>query len=78
MPDIDVVFIATQDGSGRAAGTLRRTIAFRPGEPVPRVGECVIIGFDGTPTRWQVHDVAHVFEDDGHGVAIKLVAPDEA
>ena len=74
---VDVVFIAPDDPSGsRSAGT-QRTIAFSPGQPIPRVGECVILAFDGTPKRWTVQDVAHIFEADGHGIAIKLALPVE-
>lgn len=76
MSDIDVVFLAPDGVSGHGTRSLRRTIVFSPGEPVPRIGECVILGFDAEPSRWQVQDVAHVFETDAHGIAIKLMTPD--
>ena len=69
---IDVVFIAPDEA--RSAG-VQRTIVFAPGQPIPRVGECVIIAFGAGPVRWQVQDVAHSFEGDGHGIAIKLAPP---
>ena len=75
MPDIDVVFIAPDPSAGHGLRSARRTIAFAPGEPLPRAGECVILGFDAEPSCWLVHDVAHVFEHGAHGIAIKLVAP---
>lgn len=77
MSDIDVVFLAPDEESRHGVGSPRRTIAFAPGEPVPRIGECVIIGFGAAPSRWLVQDVAHVFERDAHGIAIKLTAPDD-
>lgn len=70
----DVVFIAPDDPSGSRRGA-RRTVVFVPGQPIPRTGECVIIAFGGDPERWEVRDVAHVFEADGHGIAIKLAPP---
>lgn len=69
---IDVVFIAP-DASRDASA--QRTVVFAPGQPIPRVGECVILAFGAVPVRWQVQDVAHIFEGDGHGIAIKLAAP---
>lgn len=75
QPGIDVVFIAPDDPSGARGPGAQRTIAFAPGTPIPRVGECVIIAFAGAPARWQVQDVAHIFEADGHGIAIKLAPP---
>ncbi|WP_375465635.1 hypothetical protein [uncultured Methylobacterium sp.] len=77
MSDIDVVFLAPDEVSGHGVGSLRRTIAFAPGEPVPRIGECVIIGFESAPSRWLVQDVAHIFERDAHGIAIKLMTPND-
>lgn len=76
MPEIDVVFIAPDATSGHGVRSRRRTLGFAPGEQVPRIGECVIIGFDAEPSRWVVQDVAHIFEQDAHGIAIKLMAPD--
>ena len=67
-----MVFIPPE--ASRDAGT-QRTIAFAPGQPIPRVGECVILAFAALPERWQVQGVAHIFEGDGHGIAIKLVPP---
>ncbi|MFD0938133.1 hypothetical protein [Methylobacterium trifolii] len=72
---IDVVFVAL--GTGPGSATERRTIVFAPGEQIPRIGECVILAFHGDALRWHVQDVAHVFEDDAHGVAIKLTVPHE-
>ena len=77
MSDFDVVFIAPDPSAGHGLRSARRTIVFAPGEPVPRVGECVILGFDAEPSRWLVHDVAHIFEHDAHGIAIKLALPAE-
>ncbi|MDP4023502.1 hypothetical protein Q8W71_12765 [Methylobacterium sp. NEAU 140] len=74
-PGIDVVFIAPDDTTGGRGGAHQRTVSFAPGEPIPRVGECVIIALGGPAARWQVEDVAHVFEDRGHGIAIKLAPP---
>ncbi len=76
MSDIDVVFLAPDAVSGHGVRSLRRTIAFSPGQPVPRIGECVIIGFEDEPARWLVEDVAHIFDRDAHGIAIKLTAPE--
>ncbi|GLS61494.1 hypothetical protein [Methylobacterium haplocladii] len=46
------------------------------GDPLPRIGESVIIDFDaGAPARWIVQDVAHVIEDDRHGVVVRLALP---
>ncbi|GJE27266.1 hypothetical protein [Methylobacterium organophilum] len=73
MTGIDVVFLAPD---GAKAGLMRRTISFRPGESVPRIGECVILDFGAEPVRWTVEDVAHVFENDQHGIAVKLALPD--
>ena len=75
LTGIDVVFIAPDDPVGPEGRPAQRTIIFVPGEPIPRVGECVIIAFGREPARWQVQDVAHVFEDAGHGIAIKLAIP---
>ncbi|WP_162560474.1 hypothetical protein [Methylobacterium durans] len=75
MSGIDVVFIAGTGNLGAGATTYRRTIVFQPGQPIPRVGECVILAFGAEPARWQVQDVAHVFESESHGVAIKLMQP---
>lgn len=69
---IDVVFIAPDASCDAGA---QRTIVFALGQPIPRVGECVIIAFGAVPARWQVQDVAHIFEGDGHGIAIKLASP---
>ncbi|WP_191970005.1 hypothetical protein [Methylobacterium planeticum] len=69
---IDVVFIAP---AGAGASLVRRTILFALGEALPRIGECVILAFGAEPGRWQVQDVAHIFEEEGHGVAIKLMPP---
>lgn len=73
----DVVFLAP--GSlGWLDQTRRRTIPFAPGEPVPRIGECVVIAFEAGAWRWTVEDVAHVFGDAGHEIAIRLApAADE-
>lgn len=75
MSGFDVVFIANRSGLDAAAATYRRTVVFQPGEPLPRVGECVILAFEAEPVRWQVQDVAHVFESGAHGVAVKLMPP---
>lgn len=77
MPETDVVFIAPDSTAGHGVRSMRRTIVFFDGEPVPRIGECVIMGFDAEPSRWLVHDVAHIFERDAHGIAIKLTVPDD-
>jgi hypothetical protein len=71
MADLDVVFLAPA-GIGRVDGTCRRTIPFAPGEPVPRIGECVVLAFGTGAVRWTVEDVAHVFGDAGHEIAIRF------
>ncbi|MDR7038171.1 MULTISPECIES: hypothetical protein [Methylobacterium] len=75
MSGIDVVFIASGSNLEAVGTTSRRTIVFVPGQPIPRIGECVILAFGADARRWQVQDVAHVFENDSHGVAVKLIAP---
>ena len=75
MSGIDVVFIAPVSASGSGEVMMRRTILFALGEAVPRIGECDILAFGLEPSRWQVQDVAHVFEEDAHGIAIKLMPP---
>jgi len=73
MADLDVVFLAPA-GIGRVDGTCRRTIPFAPGEPVPRIAEDmrVVLAFGAGAVRWTVEDVAHVFGDAGHEIAIRL------
>jgi hypothetical protein len=75
MSGIDVVFIAPVSATASGEALMRRTIVFALGEAIPRIGECVILAFGMEPSRWQVEDVAHVFEGDAHGIAIKLMPP---
>ena len=72
MAEIEVVYVTT----GRTEAPKRRALAHEPGQPLPRIGESVIIDFEeGAPTRWIVQDVAHVIEGERHGVVIRLAAP---
>ncbi|WP_336490090.1 hypothetical protein [Methylobacterium nigriterrae] len=75
--ETDVVFIAPAPARGSVEPFLRRTIAFAAGEPVPRIGECVILSFGAEAVRWLVQDVAHVFDGQAHGIAIKLMPAGE-
>ena len=54
----------------------RRARPYNLGEPLPRMGESVIINFeDGTSTRRIVQDVAQVIEGERRGIVVKLAAP---
>ncbi|NEU14686.1 hypothetical protein G3T14_21640 [Methylobacterium sp. BTF04] len=71
MAVLDVVFLAP-GGLGWIDETRRRSIPFVPGEPIPRIGECVVLAFEAGACRWTVEDVAHVFGDAGHEIAVRL------
>lgn len=77
MASLDVVFLAP-GRLGWIDETRRRSIPFAPGEPVPRIGECVVLAFEAGAVRWTVSDVAHVFGEVGHEIAVRLTwAADE-
>ncbi|NEU14922.1 hypothetical protein G3T14_23000 [Methylobacterium sp. BTF04] len=71
MTDLNVVFLAP-GRLGWLDDTRRRTISFAAGEPVPRMGECVVLAFEAGARRWMVEDVAHIFGDAGHEIAVRL------
>ncbi|KQT56145.1 hypothetical protein ASG52_24430 [Methylobacterium sp. Leaf456] len=78
MATLDVVFLAP-GRLGWIDETRRRSIPFAPGEPVPRIGECVVLAFEADACRWTVEDVAHVFGKAGHEIAVRLTwTADEA
>jgi hypothetical protein len=45
MAVLDVVFL-DPGRIGWLDETRRRSISFAPGEPVPRIGECVVLAFE--------------------------------
>lgn len=71
MAIVDIVFLAP-GRLGWLDETRRRTVPFAPGEPIPRIGECVVLAFETDACRWTVEDVAHVFSDASHEIAIWL------
>ncbi|MET0257333.1 MAG: hypothetical protein ABW179_02035 [Methylobacterium sp.] len=76
MAEIEIVYVTTSRNEQRGAPPKRRVFPYEHGDPLPRIGESVIIEFDaGTPSRWIVQDVAHVIEAQRHGVVVRLAAP---
>lgn len=76
MAEIEIVYVATSRSEQRNIPPKRRALPYELGDPLPRIGESVIIDFDdGVPSRWIVQDVAHVIEEDRHGVVVQLAAP---
>lgn len=76
MAEIEIVYVTTSRSEHRNVPPKRRALSYELGDPLPRIGERVIIDFDeGVPTRWILQDVAHVIEDERHGVVVRLAAP---
>ena len=75
MAQVEVVYV-TKRREARDEIPKRRSLPHAPGEPLPRIGESVILDFDGgAPTRWIVQDVAHVLDGGQHEIVVTLAAP---
>ena len=76
VTEIEVVYVTVSRKDERDGAPKRRVLPYRLGDPLPRMGESVIVDFDeGAPTRWIVQDIVHVLDGDRHGIVVKLAAP---
>lgn len=76
MAEIEIVYVTTSRNDQPGGPPKRRALPYELGDPLPRIGESVIIEFDGgAPSRWIVQDVAHVIEHGRHDVVVRLAPP---
>lgn len=76
MRETEVVYVTGGRAEAQGAQPKRRAFLYQLGDPLPRIGESVIVDFEeGAPTRWIVQDVVHVVEEERHGIVIRLAAP---
>lgn len=76
LSEIEIVYVTVSRKDARDHVPKRRALPYERGDPLPRLGESVIIDFEaGSPTRWIVQDVAHVIDSERRGIVVKLAAP---